>query len=134
MARKTETREILGKTFSLTQLSFPQARSALLRMGKILAPLMAKGAGKGKGSEDVEAALLSAVGNLSESDLEHFTKAFGFCTEYVQGDRARRLDREDVQEELFAGDGFPLYLHWLKESFVFNFGDFFGEALRAAKP
>jgi hypothetical protein len=122
--RKTSTVELQSKTFRITQLSFQNGRKVLLRMSRVLAPLLAA-RGSSNESEIVEA-LSSALSNTSDEDLAFYTEKFGECCEYVQdGDKARRMNREDVQDELFAGN-YSLYLLWLKECAVCNFSDFFG--------
>lgn len=98
-------------------------------MGKLLAPLMLAKGGAKAGEDAMNDALRGVCELLTDADLDFFTTAFGSNSEYVQGDRARRLDREEVQEELFAGSGVGLYFAWLKQCFVFNFADFFGETL-----
>jgi hypothetical protein len=142
MARKTETREIGGVRFEVTQLGFAKSRAVFVRLAKCIGPSFAQLAGTPSlmdlGSTVADAGFARAVetllANVHDDDLEYFAAELGGDHARYSidgGDHRPKLDRSG-REACFEGR-LDLFFSWLAFALEANYSDFF-RAIAAAIP
>ncbi len=131
MARKTETREIDGIQFRVTQLGFASGRKLLVRLAKTMGPSLATLAGGAKSLKDVDLVSLvrTAVEGLEDSDLESYAEILGEVTQWSTGGGKWPALSYANREELFSGR-ILLFFRWLMFALEVQYADFSG-ALKA---
>ncbi len=134
MARKTESRDIDGLGFSVTQLPGMRAQKMLPRLGKILGPAVAKlgGMAKGLGGLDVGAlgdAAEALFSTLTPEEYESLTRELLETAQVTQEGKTAPLMRQ--YDDVMAGrvmTGVKLLAFALEV----NFGDFLPVILASA--
>lgn len=132
---RTETREINGKKFQISQLPAMRALRLSTRLGKLFGPPLAKVAGtspttQGIASVNVGAlapAIASLFETLSESELESLTREL-LCTTMVEHDGAwvELFGHSPVFDLVMGGDVLGIF-KLLYAAIEVNYSDFFGE-------
>lgn len=111
LEEKAEERPIDGTTYRCWPLPWGTARPLLVRVLKIISPLM-----------DGDIATLAS--SLTDADLEVFGKAFGNASSYTDGDRQPLLT-DSMQQLHFAGRP-DVFLAWVAFAMEVNgFARFF---------
>lgn len=108
----------------------PYGTAALVRLIKIVSPVLA-GMLKAGTKQEVGAALFDALPDaLSEADVDYFAKAFGDAASYMndKGEWAPLVDK--VQAQHFAGR-YWAYFKWIALAARCNYAGFF-DGMRAA--
>ena len=138
MGLKTETRIIGGVKVKTTQFSALRSFRLLSRLGKVLAPSLAKVAGVdfNSGVENMELssflpALTDLLGNLDPDEGQKLIRdLLAGSTAEVDG-KLFPLDTDEQITLAFGGD-LPALLSAARFALEVNYGDFFG-AVRAAE-
>lgn len=142
--RKSESREIGGVRFHVTQLGFAKSRAVFVRLAKCLGPAVAHLAetksltdlGSAMGDIGFAAAVKQLIASVSDEDLEYFASELGGdFARYEDGDKNPKLDKMG-REACFEGR-LDLFFMWLYFALEVNYLDFFraiGEALPKAPP
>jgi hypothetical protein len=138
MALESDKRTIGNYTYEVGQLGSRQARQTLLRVNRMLGPVLTTlmvGLKPGLTEEGLEAevkanaldrmgAIAAAIGkNVSEEDLEYLCETFGKVSfVHMDGGKRFQLDLEK-QETHFAGNTLNLF-KWLAFALQWNYADF----------
>lgn len=132
--RKTETRTIGAHQYKVHQLGANEGRRVLGRLLKIVGPLLgAADSGSAKGKVNEMAALkavMGAVENLKDEDVDYFCDTFGKNSEAKVGNGWPTVS--EIFDAHFAGE-YAEMLGWLKFCIEVNFGSFFRQAIDQAK-
>lgn len=122
---KTESKTIEGTTYDVSQLDASTGSKMLVRLGKLIGPVLIELA---KGNE---ADLGAALANISDADLDIINDTFAKATVvHLGGDQAPQLSR--VFATHFAGN-YGAMFEWLKFSVEVNYGNFLGGVLAKMK-
>ncbi len=118
-------REVDGVVYRLRPMPFGVGRRALMRLVKIVSPVLSSAfkAGEGDKLAMIARALDALPSALSDEDLAFFAKEFGNCSWYQDGDKWVPL-LVARQETHFAGR-YLAFAQWLAENIKLNFGPFF---------
>jgi hypothetical protein len=125
--RRTESFDVDGATYSLTQFGAKQGQRWLVRLAKVFAPAFAHAASV------TDTAALAAVLDAAASDLspELFDELCAdFARACVVNFDGKEVPLHSVYDDHFAGR-YDALLKWLRECFKVNFSGFFS-ALQAA--
>jgi hypothetical protein len=136
MGLEVKERQIGRATYRVTQLGFKAGRAAMVRLTKLLGPVLSRsleGAnGRALSVAGLAGGVLELSERLSEQDLTYFCELFGEKTELVLDDGKRPILLPAYQETWFAGQYQELF-QWLAFCVEVNYADFFG-AFRSLVP
>ena len=129
MGLEVKEKKIGRAVYRVEQLGTRKGRPAMVRLTKLLGPIMGKllegGDGKSVTTSGLAGALTELSDRISTEDLDHFCELFGEKTELVLDDGKRPVLLLPYQESWFAGH-YGEMMQWLAFCAEVNFGDFFG--------
>lgn len=122
LEERQQTREIDGVVYRVTPLPFGTGRPALMRLLKVMAPVLSAALAE---PTNANAALLAALPTaLSDDDLAWFARIFGDASQYQDGSRWVPLIQQN--QELHFAARYEAFFRWLLFCVEVNFGGFFG--------
>jgi hypothetical protein len=144
---KSQSRVIGNHTYKVRQLGASEGRKMLVRLVKVLGPVLAALLRATKGQKlppakveetpeptapeateaPAEAPLEVFCSRLSEVDLDYLVSTLGPCTEVILPDGRVQALTLDVQEMHFAGSYGEMF-KWLGFALEVNYSDFFGKS------
>src|SRR5581483_3163331 len=121
---RAKTREIEGVTYTVTPVTFSIGRPAIMRLLKIVTPVVGAFYREGTQQEGIAAILETLPGVLCDADVIYFAETFGPHSTYADGDKQVPLVPKN-QEQHFDGK-FLEYFRWLIFCIEVNCAGFFG--------
>lgn len=123
---QAQEREIDGFTYRVNPLPFGAGRKVLMRVLRVLGPVIVAAADGGSQAQQGAAVLATLPQALSDADLDHFAKTFGDASFYRGGGSG--VDWvplvEQNQEQHFAGR-YAAFTAWLLLCLEVNYAGFF---------
>lgn len=134
MALKTETREIGGKTYRVTQLGTEHGLRLFFKLGKLVGPsvgaLLREWQGGAINKDTVAAALTEFVAGMEYPTFRDFVDTFMTATVIVtpgaDGAREQLTKLESIKAVAFQGD-YASLMKWLGVCLEVNFASFFAD-------
>jgi len=122
--RSHEDRTIGSTIFRIKQLPFGKARPAFLKISQIVMPALATLQVQPGQSIPIEAALRSALGSVSDADLQWLSETFAFESQYSIDGGTKWPMLAPNMEAVFGGN-MLLFFKWILACAEVNFADFF---------
>ncbi len=124
--RRTEKKVIEGITFEVNQLGAREGRRVLLKLGKVLGPVMGSLFELQDGIKlDV---VLYAVGQIveriSDGDLDDLCETMGKHTEFMPAGSTKTINLSMAQQDLLFAGKYHVLFQWLAFAIKVNYEDF----------
>lgn len=126
LSAQTIEQEIEGFNYQITPLPFGRGRKALMRLIKVVSPVLSSAFKEGVDSDKlrmISNALDALPKSLDDNDLTYFAKEFGDTSRFADGGKWVPL-LPAKQETHFAGR-YLAFLRWLTACIKLNYGNFF---------
>ena len=129
---KTETRDIDGNAYQVSQLTASEGRAMLVLLIKILGPSLGRLIDSSETTigSSISGAIFELSTNLTDQELKKVCETFGKYTMVSIEGKDQRLDL-NLQEIFFAGK-YGTMFKWLGFSLEANYRDFFESMANAS--
>lgn len=128
LEERRQTKEIGGVTYQVTPVPFGVGRVALVRLLKIVSPVLSE-AFKQSSNQAMAAGVLSVLpSSLSDDDISYYAKLFGPYSEFMNGSEWIKLT--DAQQDLHFAGKYYEFLEWLLFAISVNYAPFFSGILK----
>lgn len=121
---KAQTRTIGDDVYRVHPVAFGVGRKALIKLVKIVAPMLAAASAPGTKDDKIAALLTALPESLSEDDVEYFADVMGAASWIDHADgRQQALVKQN--RELLFGHKYLEFFQWLGFALEVNYAPFF---------